>query len=170
VEAVPARWSGAFEDDFVSPSDGWTFSGFVNRLEKRHATLVMSVERDEGSIALPVAMDLRNAESPATAVLELATSDITSAEVTFVSPQGDVTRPLPLSSDPALFQVAVVSLPPREYTGIRIAARPRPRIERVVSGGVVDLKPGRLYLHQWQVYPPERELPAPTTVAAGNSQ
>ncbi len=169
AEAVPPRWGGTFEDDFTSPSDGWTGTGFVNRLEKRNATLVMSVERDAGAIALPVGMDLRNAESPATAVLELATSDITSAEVTFLSPQGDVTRPLPLSSDPALFQLAVVPLPPRQYTGIRISARPRPRIERVVSGGVLDLKPGRLFLHQWQVYPPERELPAPRTVAAGNS-
>lgn len=166
-EPVEPLWSGTFHDGFISATDGWTGSGGVQNIMKREGTLVVELETNPGRLELAQEMDLSNAEGAATAVLELATADVLDATVTFLSAEGDVTRALPVSNDPSLFLVATVELPARDYTGIRINATPRPRIEQVAPRfGWIELRPGHLLLRNWMVFPPVTAQPEPAPVAA----
>ncbi len=143
--------SERFEENFASATDGWSAAGGVTLLEKADAALEAAAERRPGMIGKRVEWEVRG--EPATLVLELASHQLDSAEVILVSPGGNLRRALPVSEDPAVFQLARIEVPPGRYTAILIALTPRPRIEkRVRDPGWTELKPGRFWLRGYDLY------------------
>ncbi|HTL04360.1 MAG TPA: right-handed parallel beta-helix repeat-containing protein [Gemmatimonadales bacterium] len=150
-----------FEEDFAPGADGWRAANGVTRVAKEDRSLYAAVEGRSGLLGRPLHWDLRRQAGPARLLLQAASRDLDSAEVTLVSPEGRVRRRLALGGDPARFGVTVVELPPRLYTAMVISLLPRPRIEkRIRATRWTELKPGAFWLRGYDLFPAGSASPA----------
>jgi parallel beta-helix repeat protein len=127
-----------FEEDFLSPTDGWRAHGGVTRLVKRKRDLVATLRGVEGACELDVDWDLRDEALRYELVVEASTEDLASAEVTLSSDAANFTRSrLFLCDAPNQYRYTAIQLPAGAYRELRFLATPN--------------KVGRLRVHSVRV-------------------
>ena len=164
VSPVPPIESVRFEEDFLSINDGWRHAGGTGQVVKDNRTLRAVAESRPGAIGRTLEWDLRQT-GPASLVLEIAATDVDSARIVLVSPEGNVSAPLGISGSAAFFRLVTLAVPAQRYTAMVIEMFPRPRVEKVVNTGWTELKPGQLWLRGYDLYPGHESSTSPTARA-----
>lgn len=127
-----------FQENFVSPTDGWRPQGGVTRLVKRKRDLVATLRGVEGAFELDVDWDLSDEALHYELVVEARTADLASAEVALTSDAANFTRSrLFLCDAPGQYRYTAVRIPPGAYRTLRFHATPN--------------KVGRLRVHSVRV-------------------
>lgn len=130
-----------FQEDFVSPTDGWTFSGGVTRLVKRGAALVATARARAGSVARAVDWDLSDPTLEFALVVEAAGDSLRSAHVLAVGVGHESASKdqLTLAPSPDSYRFTALTPPRARLERIELALSPevvgrlRVRSVRVVA-------------------------------------
>lgn len=157
-----------FQEDFLAYRDGWLPIGSGTRVFKYRDCLVLTAERRDGSMELPINWTVNPGERRIL-VIEAAAAELLGAVVEVQSEAGLSTHPLELTEDLNLFRLNLTHLGPGHYTRLRIRAAPRPFNTKLARGtGWLDEKPGTVALRSWRLVeaPDDASLPK---VAVGGS-
>ncbi len=150
-----------FQEDFQAYRDGWLPVGANTRVFKHRDCLVLTAERRDGSMELPINWTV-NPGQRRVLVIEAAAAELFGAVVEVQSETGVTTLPLELTDDLKLFHLNLTQLGPGHYTRLRIRAVPKPFNTKLAQAtGWLDEKPGTLALRSWRLVEPPEDAPPP---------
>lgn len=138
VEPLAPLYEGSFDEDFIDPTNAWSFEGGVTRLNKRAHDLVASFESTRGRVSTRSALDLSDSSRDYLLVIEVAGEGL--ANATFGVLRGDtaLSAPIELDPDPMTYRFGTLALTPGNYDGLFLEAEP-------------SASRARLRLHTWRV-------------------